>query len=397
MDNIKFSKYQKYAIALFFGALLVSQPYIITLMIGISNEFLWLPLILLLFLLSLSYKRTYIPSSFYVCCLIQALIWIIFSIIHSDTSYITRIIFIILTILQLASMDKIIGLKNTIYLHNKFLTAQSVLAALAFILFFIGILSPIIEFQLRDSRPAYFLGITFTNSISGNIIRPSGFFDEPGALAAWGIYALIFNKLFYGNKKIEYLLIASLMLTLSLAYYIQVAIYFLLFYSKNIKAAIPIAVLVFIAYFIVASDTSSEIYRLTIGRIMGLEEGGLESTSRGAMTEVSKEYFKSSPWIGIGARETENIGVYSSDNPYETLGKDGIIGTIALYLPLLYVLFSKFNRYIWSAIAILAVGYLQRPFHLNIMHYSMMYSFCILALSNCEILSNNKSYGISNA
>lgn len=164
-----------------------------------------------------------------------------------------------------------------------------------------------------------------------------------------------------------------------------------MFYSKNVKAAIPIALIICLAVLYVNSDPTSELYRLTLGRLDTFGNNGFEGTSRAAMTELSKQYFENSPWIGIGAQTVENIGVYSSDNPYESLGRDGIIGTIAIYLPMIYVLMKKRNVYVWAAIAVLAAGYLQRPFHMNVMHYMIMYAFCILTLITSIININNKN------
>lgn len=380
MDSCRYTTKQWISIVLFFLTLLISEPYIITLLLGISNKLLWVAPILLLFVISLSSPREKMPHSFVVCCILQIFVWFLFSLLHNDTSYITRIAFIVFTLLLLSSVDRVVGLHKINALNNKLIAIQSVLGALAFVLVFMGILGPIMEFSLFDSRPSYYYGITCSNVLIGNIIRPAGFFDEPGALACWGVYALVVNKLFYDNKKLEYILAISLLFTLSLAFYIQLTLYILLFYGKNAKMILPFVILLIIAVLYISSDTSSELYRLTLGRISSFSEGGLNSTTRGVLTEISKGYFERSPWIGVGARTTEVIGVYSSDNPYETLGRDGIIGTITLYLPLLSVLTQKKDKYIWAGVCILIVGYLQRPFHLNILHYVMMYGFCILAL-----------------
>lgn len=384
------TKKQKIIAMLFFIMLLISEPYIVTCMLGLNVEYVWLiPAVIISVFSFMGNKR--LPISFLVCVCIQIVTWVIFSLLHNDNSYITRIVFIMVTIFMLNGVNNTIGIRKIIEINNNMVCLQATLGAVAFLLVFAGVLHPLFEYIQKDMRPAYFYGITCSNTIVGNLIRPAGFFDEPGALAAWGIYALVFNKLFYGNKKIEYLLIGSLIFTLSLAYYVQLLLYFILFYSKNVKAAIPIALIICLAVLYVNSDPTSELYRLTLGRLDTFGNNGFEGTSRAAMTELSKQYFENSPWIGIGAQTVENIGVYSSDNPYESLGRDGIIGTIAIYLPMIYVLMKKRNVYVWAAIAVLAAGYLQRPFHMNVMHYMIMYAFCILILTTSIININNKN------
>lgn len=393
MKSLMLTKKQKFIAILFFIMLLISEPYIVTCMFGLNVELVWLiPAVIISVFSFMRNKR--LPKSFLVCICIQILTWLFFSLWHNDNSYITRIVFIIVTIFMLNGVNNIVGIRKIIEINNNVVCLQAVLGAVAFLLVFVGVLHPIFEYIQRDMRPAYFYGITCSNTIVGNLIRPAGFFDEPGALSAWGIYALVFNKLFCDNKKLEYLLIVSLIFTLSLAYYVQLILYILLFYSKNVKSAIPIALIVCIAMVYVNSDPSSELYRLTLGRLDTFGDKGFEGTSRAAMTELSKQYFENSPWIGIGAQTVENIGVYSSDNPYESLGRDGVIGTIAIYLPMIYVMIKKRNRYVLSAIAVLAAGYLQRPFHMNIMHYTMMYTFCILTLTTSIKKVTNK-YGTS--
>lgn len=386
MNSLILTKKEGLIIFLFFAMLLLSEPYIVTCMIDIDFELAWLVPAIAISLFSLTGKRK-LPTSFSICVFVQIIIWLLFSLLHNDSSYITRIIFIVVTVLMLNGVNNTVGIRRCIGINNNVVCFQAVLGAIAFVLVMVGVLHPFFEYIQRDMRPAYFFGITCSNTMVGNLIRPAGLFDEPGALAAWGIYALIFNKLFFENKKLEYLLIGSLLFTLSLAYYVQLILYFFLFYSKNVKAAIPVALIICVAMLYVNSDPTSELYKLTLGRLDTFGNKGFEGTSRAAMTALSKQYFENSPWIGIGAQAVEKIGVYSSDNPYESLGRDGIIGTIAIYIPMLYVLFKKQNRYVFSAILVLAAGYLQRPFHLNIMHYTMMYIFCILTL----MMSNKRT------
>ena len=75
------------------------------------------------------------------------------------------------------------------------------------------------------------------------------------------------------------------------------------------------------------------------------------------------------------------------DNPFEILAKDGIIGLVVTYLPLLVVLlkFSRRNKDVFFAGLILTAGYLQRPFHVNLLHNLMLYGFVILIYKNTEL------------
>ena len=83
--------------------------------------------------------------------------------------------------------------------YNLWLAFQVVAGSIGFILVLVGILQPIFEFRELDMRPGYFFGLFTTNTYLGGFVRNAGFYDEPGTLAFWGMYALIINKLFVDN------------------------------------------------------------------------------------------------------------------------------------------------------------------------------------------------------
>ena len=105
----------------------------------------------------------------------------------------------------------------------------------SFLLVLFGLLSPISNFVQMDGRPGYFYGLFTTNAVFDDFSRNAGFYDEPGALAFWGIFALLLNKLYINNRKIEYLLLFGLISTLSMAYFIQIAVYIFFFYYKQLN------------------------------------------------------------------------------------------------------------------------------------------------------------------
>ena len=107
--------------------------------------------------------------------------------------------------------------------------------------------------------------------------------------------------------------------------------------------------------------------------------GGTIRSGRTEMTAEAKQIFQESPIIGIGAKNLNERG-YFDDNPYEIPAKDGIIGVLITYLPLLIVLFKYGlrDKKVLFAVLILMAGYLQRPFHVNLLHSMMLYLFVLL-------------------
>ena len=262
---------------------------------------------------------------------------------------------------------------------------MSVGGAVTFFLVLLLGITPLFTYVNQDGRDAYCFGLTCTNVYWGNVIRYSGFFDEPGAIANWGIFALLFNKLFINNCWVERALLLCLPFTLSMAFFVQVIFYFLFFYGKSMKkGAFTLIVLIFIGAIAIPliEDTNKELYSLTLERFEYDESGGLKGNSRADLTAKAKEQFLRKPFLGVGARRLESID-YMSDNPYEVLAKDGILGMIIMYLPILYIAYYKRkDKKVLAALAILSMGYLQRPYHIDLLHPTMLYFFLIMILQD---------------
>ncbi|MCQ2167241.1 MAG: hypothetical protein MJY69_01035 [Bacteroidales bacterium] len=322
------------------------------------------------------------PLKFCLVIGIQFVAWTIYSAVHLDTAYWSRCFYLAFTFLVFLALYNFSDIHSFVKVNVILVTIQAAMAAIAFFLVLSGILEPLFEYSNLDGRTGYCYGLTCSNFVLGNIIRAAGYFDEPGALAFWGVYSLIINKMFIKNRVIEITLIIGLIFTLSMAYFIQLALYLLFFYSKKPQVIIPICLLLVTGGIIVAGQgRDSEIYTLTIRRFERGSSGKIES-SRDDLTHMAKEQFKVHPILGTGVKEMEKLP-YMADNPFETLATDGIVGTFIIYLPLLFVLADKksFSKEMFISVMILMAGYLQRPFHVRLIHYIFLFSFCYLALS----------------
>ena len=341
--------------------------------------------IILLFCIGKSNKRRRVHSAIASIMIIQSIVWLLYFVNYNDTSYLVRIFFISLTYLALLLMQKDDSVVSFSRLYSYIIAIQGVLGVLAFILIFASIISPIATMSFNDYGDSYeFYGITFVKVHIGNFARINGFFDEPGAFAFWGMFALIFNKLFFDNRKLEIIIIISLLVTFSSAYFILLPIYFLWFYGNRIKSMLLLLIVLAPLLFFSAKFLSSNegFLKYTVERFQG---GEIEST-RFDQAEYTKKIFVKSPIFGIGAENLDGtFGTMSSDNPYEILAKDGIFGLIITYLPLFYIAI-RFGRRkdILGPIIILSLNYMQRPFHINEMHYFMLYLFCFLVLLKYE-------------
>lgn len=277
-----------------------------------------------------------------------------------------------------------IGLIEFLKYNNKWMAWMAIGGFTTFLLVLIGGLTPLFSYENQDGREAYFFGLTCTNVYWGNVIRYSGFFDEPGAIANWGIFALLYNKLFINDRKIERILLFCLSFTLSMAFFIQAIFYFILFYGRNIKKTFSVLAILLVGGYILFSsleDTESSLYRLTLARFeYDKSTGDIKGNSRADLTEKARAQFLNSPLLGVGAENLEKID-YMADNPYEILAKDGIVGMIIMYFPLLAIAYYKWkDKKMLAVLVILSLGYLQRPYHIDLLHPTMLYFLLAMTL-----------------
>lgn len=338
--------------------------------------------LLILFSVAKGTKLRILPTTVNKIFCIQVVCWILFIMLHLDINYIERIVYMLVIYTMLTCLYNCNGgIYDFFEKYDKWIVIMSIGGVIVFFLVLLIDFQPLLLYENKDERTGYFYLITATNTLKGNIIRYSGYFDEPGAMAYWGIWTLIFNRLFFQNSKVEKVLMVCLTFTFSLAYYIQIFFYILFFKLRNIKqgilAIITVLILGFGIYY--AAQSVPILYYYTFHRIETDETTGqLKGDNRSSLSENAKEQFLKSPIIGVG-REISSEDLKISDNPYETLAYDGIVGTIITYLPFLYLWFIG-NRKFKLCIIILMIGFLQRPFHHYIIYYFMAYAFLILSL-----------------
>lgn len=282
-----------------------------------------------------------------------------------------------------------IGMVRFFTIYNRWITVMAILGVIGFFIALSGV-PPITVFSAtEDTRPVSSWIVTFTKQLipGPGFIRFAGFFDEPGAMGYWGVYALVINRLFVKDKILEKILMVCLLFTFSMGYYSQIAIFVVLttLGSKtNLKKKLMwiVGAIVCVAILFSMKDTKYDIvYKETVGRFEQASQGEefLEGTSREKLTRDSKEIWLDHTWMGIGW-PVENKK-YIGDNPYETLAHDGVFGTIYLYFPFILLLYWSIARRdyeLFSMTIFMTAGFMHRPFHFNYLTFFIFYSIPLM-------------------
>lgn len=292
----------------------------------------------------------------------------------------------------LGFISNTIGLKEFFKKYNRWIAFMAILGSITLFLVTFRDFQPLYFIQDRaDERFIFNYLLTFTKSdvLAANTFRYAGFFDEPGAMAFWGLFALLFNRLFIKDKYLEIVLIPCLLLTFSMGFYVQLFFYIIFFtvskknLSKTLFALIVIIILG-IGVSMLENTKFDFIYRSTIERFENLyDESGESDISQGVgnraeYQEKAYREFTKGPLLGTAAADGLDLG----DNFFEPLAKYGIIGTLFLYSPLFAILILSLRRKqydITKAVVIIIIGFAHRPLHMNLLTFFIIYAMYLLA------------------
>lgn len=393
--------YLKWRYFLYFFAFIAAWPCVFSFMGWLPDMKLnMMVLAVLSVLTALSLKGPKLPSSISLIIFLQLICFILLSVLHGDGSYITRCV-ILITTFALLKIQMCHPQTEIIDTNVTFLTIQALMGGIGFVLTLAGILHPISTFIEFDGHIGTFYGLYTCNALYDGMVRVAGFFDEPGAFANWGIMALLFNKLFIDNKTVEKVLIVGLISTLSMAFFIQIAIYAFLFYRQRRGKLITYG-LSFLILLLIISSFTPELNEAIFGRFTVNEQTGkLNGDNRTEHALSCLAYWESSPLIGVGPRNLITIsqvkGEFVGANPFTFFATDGIIGQIVLWIPTFYLLsLGVKNKKYRNAAIIMLLGYLQRPYDPTEIWYTLVvFTFVLEAYREIYMYGNNCRSNIS--
>jgi len=308
---------------------------------------------------------------------------------HKLILHLTVILFTYLFVKATAGFEKLA------YTFVLVLLMMAVLGSFSIIIIAYYDLNPFSYTLIPDHRPiSNFITMFTTGEYKSDgtlsIVRSAGYFDEPGTFAFYLIVALLLTKMYKLSRRLEFALIIFGFCTLSLAYFISIAVYFVFFelYAWRIKRIFVISILFISALFYIHTVGTAGLYDLEVRKknqmiyaIYALTTYRLQTdnTKNGAIINGdnrslnlrhSIEAFKSAPVFGLGmnahSKDRDGYKGKLCCNPFHPLATEGLFGTIVYF-----ALFSLWgiscfsgNKLDWISILcwiIIFVNLVQRP------------------------------------
>ncbi len=333
---------------------------------------------LLFIYISLMYKSR-VGYSVFAFLSVFAVVPLALSLYWSDAAYVSYSLYFIMSFLSVSYLNK----KDAYYIVYILSNILLMILFGAFFSFVYALLGggSIFEVINPDGRESYLYVTSMTNWVLGNLIRPSGIFDEPGTLSFLVCFVCAARHLLGFNKKNTWVMLALGFVTLSVAHGIYV-FFHLLSERLKIKHVLLIGVAVLCVFLLISLNSS--LYMLLdehfLSRFTYVSGKGFVGDNRTLLLSnaVSMLSFKSFIF-GIDSSCISNVEVcdarYNSfgENPLSLLVLTGIGLSFPYYIIL--VLFFWFGIQKRSNLVLFALGLLllQRP-------YVMSYGYSLLIM-----------------
>lgn len=287
-----------------------------------------------------------------------------------------------------------IGLFSFYGAYNRWIYIMAIGGIIGLLLALVGVPPIIHTIAMNDDRPFYSWLVTCSKSDLGtHFIRYSGFFDEPGAMAYWGVFAVAINKLFIKDSRIEWPLIILLLFTFSAGFFVQLVVYIAFFALKgtSFKKIIAISSLLLLvtgAAYYSKGTAYSELYDASFGRFedvtIGADEDIMTNTNRNFMAAKAYVIWQENPIWGMSGNDKYKEEGYFLDNPYETLATDGIVGFIYINFPFWWLLILAIWKRDYNLLGVAlfcSLSLIHRPVHANMLTFFVLYSIpCMYGL-----------------
>lgn len=311
---------------------------------------------------------------------------LVLAIYHSDVFYFKQFLLLSFVFLFYFYCFTFISYEKLCKILIQIIVVISILGVFSFFVILLFDLKPFFVHQNIDGRPLYDFILTRTNAmyVSQGIrfIRYAGFFDEPGTMAFYIIFAFILNKLVTRSRVYEVILVLGGFFTFSLAFFIIIAFYYFSYLLCNLKLGkltvlIIIGIVAILCLFSFSNDTGFKriLYNKTVARFLPSQDGTnrlFRGDNRTAIIIQGWQRFKERPLMGWGVSYVNDRNG-SGDPDFDRVGHSaitdilamsGLFGFIFIFLLFLGIAFKALllmNIDLLIYTMMLSLQFIQRP------------------------------------
>lgn len=252
--------------------------------------------------------------------------------------------------------------------------------------------APLLGFPNPDGRLNQLFLTTLTNAQYENFIRPSGLFDEPGALSFVVCCLAALRHALGFDKKVTWTILLLGLVTMSLAHMLYMVVHAVneLSGSKHLMKVLVMMTLIAIALYAIVAFVQpvQEIYSNLVLVKFAISDGRLAGDNRTDLFLNAASYINpKSFWFGIDARcaigivncADQGYGQYG-ENPLTLLVQWGLLISFPYYLGLAYLWIVAFLRRALIPLGLFLL-LLQRP-------YTMSFGYALLVLITVAVLGH---------
>lgn len=278
-------------------------------------------------------------------------------------------------------------IKAYVELLSRFMMIVAIGAVIGVIYAYLGG-EPLLEFNNEDGRPNQLFLTTFSNFQMLNLIRPSGIFDEPGALSFVICLVAALRHALGCNRRITWILLGIGFITTSVAHLIYVVLHAIGDFKGHKKAKFALVTFLGVTTagtaLVLASAPLQELFSvLFLDRFSSGDLGNdrMESFQNGIdYLNLTSFFFGLDGECAVGLANCfdKGFGPYAA-TPLSLVVHWGIFAAIPYYLLLLYLVIGFVRRLDFVMLGIFVL-LLQRPYTMSV-GYSLFILLTIYVLA----------------
>lgn len=304
--------------------------------------------------------------------------------------------YFVLSILVVSVLNKN-DIKAYVDLSSWFVMVMLIGAVIGVLYAFFGG-EPLLEFNNEDGRLNQLFLTTFSNFKMLNLIRPSGIFDEPGALSFVICLVAALRHALGCNRRTTWILLGVGFITTSVAHLMYVVLHAIdeLKGHKRAQFALVsfVGVMMVGTAVVLASEPLQELFtilffdRFSSGN---LGDDRMESFQNGINYLNSTSFFfglDGECAVGLASCFDKGYGAYAA-TPLSPVVHWGIFAAIPYYLILLYLVMSFVRRFDFVMLGIFVL-LLQRPYTMSV-GYSLFILLTIYVLADKQRSNSSKT------